>query len=200
MKPIVIRVAAPHNTFGNPRRVWVALHPATGNVIRTLEEGYADRQPVDEAFGFKGWIEALTVDSTAAEYKRLMRREIPNAFKGPLQLDESARRVTAYLFVSPDELRLHHIQVVGDIPSGLMRIKADAVLLERPGWSPIEERRFTLEAYATWEEWEPVPAIYRGDEMLTSDTLGLAFIAGLSQDDFDSFIFAIQRRNRNREA
>ena len=67
---MIIRLNAKNDRNGNPRRVFVVID-GTGNITKTVDEGYSGQGALVEA-GIKEEWSGLTFDTTPSEYRSLI--------------------------------------------------------------------------------------------------------------------------------
>lgn len=71
---VCIRLCAPNDCNGNPRRVYVLLG-SDGSIVRAVDEGYAGIHAIDGVVGKSGLkYTPVDIDTSYAEYRRLLRQ------------------------------------------------------------------------------------------------------------------------------
>jgi hypothetical protein len=78
---VVLRLSAGHDNSGNPRRLYVVMHPIRG-ILVAIDEGYSGEGAIEEAYGpaiYAALSKHLvgTIDTTPAQYRQLLKAKRP---------------------------------------------------------------------------------------------------------------------------
>lgn len=77
MKVIVTRFRTKNDVNGNPRRVYIAYHSETGQIIDARDEGYHGQPKL--GLGMHQ-VDLPDIETTPKEYRRLLKYETGNVF------------------------------------------------------------------------------------------------------------------------